>query len=100
MALKAGSCLRLKFLRTRGLEVSPEKTRVTHIDEGFDFLGFNFRKYKGKLLIKPSKASVHSPLERVRDLIKAHKPATQTEFAGKAQSAFARMGALLPERGG
>jgi RNA-directed DNA polymerase len=69
-----------KFLHARGLELSSEKTSITHIDEGFDFLGFNFRKYKGKLLVKPSKVSVRSLLERVRDLIKAHKPATQTEL--------------------
>jgi len=43
------------FLAQRGLRLSPEKTRVTHIDEGFDFLGWNFRKYRGVLLIKPSR---------------------------------------------
>jgi RNA-directed DNA polymerase len=31
---------------------------INHIDNGFDFLGWNFRKYNGKLLIKPSKKSV------------------------------------------
>ena len=48
------------FLAERGLELSEEKTLVTHIDEGFDFLGWNFRKYGGKLLIRPSKKSVDS----------------------------------------
>ena len=48
------------FLKERGLELSPEKTRVTHINEGFDFLGWNFRKYDSKLLIKPSKESVRA----------------------------------------
>ena len=43
------------FLAERGLELSEEKTRITHIDDGFGFLGFNVRKYGGKLLIKPSK---------------------------------------------
>ncbi|MBU4491577.1 MAG: hypothetical protein KKD69_03845, partial [Euryarchaeota archaeon] len=43
------------FLKNRGLELSDEKTLITHIDIGFDFLGWNFRKYAGKLLIKPSK---------------------------------------------
>ena len=43
------------FLKERGLELSQEKTKITFIDEGFDFLGFNLRKYKGKLLIKPGK---------------------------------------------
>ncbi len=40
-----------EFLAERGLELSMEKTVITHIDEGFDFLGYNFRKYTGKLLI-------------------------------------------------
>ena len=39
------------FLKDRGLELSEEKTLITHIDEGFDFFGWNFRKYKGKLFI-------------------------------------------------
>ena len=38
----------VQFLKKRGLELSFEKTKITHIDEGFDFLGFNLRKYKGK----------------------------------------------------
>ena len=42
------------FLKERGLTLSAEKTKATHIEEGFDFLGWNFRKYDGKLLIKPS----------------------------------------------
>lgn len=40
------------FLKERGLELSIEKTKITHVDDGFDFLGFNVRKYKRKLLIK------------------------------------------------
>jgi RNA-directed DNA polymerase len=41
------------FLIERGLTLSPEKTRITHISQGFDFLGQNIRKYQnGKLLIK------------------------------------------------
>ena len=39
------------FLVLRGLILSEEKTLITHIPEGFDFLGFNARKYNGKLLI-------------------------------------------------
>ena len=41
------------FLAERGLELSHEKTRVTHIEGGFDFLGTNVRKYRGKLLLDP-----------------------------------------------
>lgn len=43
-----------QFLAQRGLSLSPEKTRITHIEDGFDFLGMNIRKYCGKLLIKPA----------------------------------------------
>ena len=39
------------FLKERGLELSDEKTQITHISQGFDFLGQNVRKYAGKLLI-------------------------------------------------
>lgn len=46
-----------RFLRERGLRLSEEKTAVTHIDEVLDFLGFNIRKYSGKLLIKPAKSN-------------------------------------------
>ena len=40
------------FLKERGLELSMEKTRIVHINEGFDFLGWNFRKYTETLLRK------------------------------------------------
>ncbi|MGO9614100.1 MAG: group II intron reverse transcriptase/maturase [Dissulfurispiraceae bacterium] len=66
-----------KFLSTRGLELSPEKTRITHIDKGFDFLGVNIRKYGGKLLIKPSKKNVKTFLDNVRNAIKDNKAAKQ-----------------------
>jgi RNA-directed DNA polymerase len=64
------------FMRERGLELSPEKTVVTHIDAGFDFLGQHVRKYRGKLLITPSKDSVKSLLATVRGIIKANQQAT------------------------
>jgi len=66
------------FLGTRGLELSAEKTRLTHIEEGFDFLGQNVRKYKGKMLIKPSKMNVRTFLGKVRDTIKS-QPTCRTE---------------------
>lgn len=59
-----------RFLQERGLSLSPEKTHVTHIDTGFDFLGQNIRKYNGKLLIKPSQKSVKRLLTKVRDIIR------------------------------
>jgi len=63
------------FLWERGLELSPEKTNITHIEVGFDFLGFNVRKYNGKLLIKPEKGSVKAFLAEIRGLIKARATA-------------------------
>jgi RNA-directed DNA polymerase len=59
-------------LKEVGLELSAEKSRITKIETGFDFLGFNIRKYPcGKLLIKPSKASVKRFLEDIRAIIKS-----------------------------
>ncbi|MDQ2166448.1 group II intron reverse transcriptase/maturase [Vibrio anguillarum] len=60
------------FLAERGLALSEEKTKISHIDDGFDFLGFNHRKYKGKLLIKPSKSNTLLFLRNLRGLIKKH----------------------------
>jgi RNA-directed DNA polymerase len=58
------------FLRERGLTLSPEKTRITRIEDGFDFLGQNPRKYKGKLLIKPARNNVKTFLVKVRETIR------------------------------
>jgi RNA-directed DNA polymerase len=61
-----------QFLQKRGLELSPTKTVITHVEKGFDFLGQNVRRYpNGKLLIKPSKKNVKTFLEGVRRTIKA-----------------------------
>ena len=59
------------FLKIRGLELSKEKSKITHIEDGFDFLGHNIRKYDGVLLIKPAKANVQNFLREIRDLIKS-----------------------------
>jgi len=58
------------FLQKRGLELSIEKTKITHIEEGFDFLGFNVRKYNDKVLIKPSKKNIKEFMKKVREVIK------------------------------
>ena len=65
------------FLAERGLQLSEEKTVITHINDGFDFLGKNIRKYRGKLLIKPAKSSVKSILSKVRDIVKNNKSVRQ-----------------------
>jgi RNA-directed DNA polymerase len=68
-----------QFMRERGLELSQEKTVITHIDQGFDFLGQNVRKYKTgkkrKLLIKPSDKNVKAFLAKVRKIVKGNKQA-------------------------
>jgi RNA-directed DNA polymerase len=63
------------FLKERGLHLSPEKTVITHIADGFDFLGQHLRKYTGKLLIKPSAKSIKTVLRNVRAVIKDNKSA-------------------------
>ncbi len=59
----------IQFLKERGLELSKEKTKITHINKGFDFLGFNVRKYKEKLLIKPAKSGIKTFLANIRETI-------------------------------
>lgn len=70
--------LLVEFLEARGLELSPEKTSITHIDEGFDLLSWNMRKYGGKLLIKPSRKSVRTILGELRRQVKDGKALRQS----------------------
>jgi RNA-directed DNA polymerase len=62
------------YLSKRGLTLADDKTRVTHICEGFDFLGFNLRQYETnsgmKLLIKPSKVSIKKARETIKNVFK------------------------------
>jgi RNA-directed DNA polymerase len=53
------------WLALRGLVFNEDKTRIVTLDEGFDFLGFNVRRYNGKPLIKPSKAAQGRIRERL-----------------------------------
>src|SRR5919206_2912782 len=56
-----------QFLSERGLELSHEKTRITHIEDGFDFLGQTIRRQSsGKVLLKPSKRSVQTFLSKIQ----------------------------------
>ena len=61
------------FLSQRGLRLSKAKTCIRRIDDGFDFLGQNIRKYKGKLLTKPAKGNVNSFLRHVRQVIRRYR---------------------------
>ena len=58
------------FLKERGLELSHEKTQITHVEAGFDFLGQNVRRYRcGKVLTKPSSPSVKTFLSKIQETI-------------------------------
>jgi RNA-directed DNA polymerase len=61
------------FLDPRGLTLSEEKTLVTNISKGFNFLGWNFRKYQGKLLPKPSKDSQKEVIKKIGEIISKAK---------------------------
>jgi len=53
------------WLAPRGLSFNEDKTRIVHLDDGFDFLGFTARRYHGKLIIKPSKAAIRRVKKRL-----------------------------------
>ena len=55
------------WLEPRGLAFNEAKTRVVHLREGFDFLGFNVRRYGRRPLIRPSKTAIRRIRERLRD---------------------------------
>lgn len=63
------------FLNQRGLDLSEAKTRIVHVNEGFDFLGFNVRRFKDKLLTKPAKDKVTGHLRSIKAYLKNHQQA-------------------------
>lgn len=76
-------------LRSRGLMLSEEKTVITHINDGFDFLGWNFRKFKGKLIIKPSHKSMSKITKKVSEIIKENRTSTQETLIQKLNEVIA-----------
>jgi RNA-directed DNA polymerase len=69
------------FLKERGLELSHEKTRITHVEDGFDFLGQNVRRYRdGKVLTKPSSPSVKTFLSKIQETIDSSGSLTAGEM--------------------
>jgi RNA-directed DNA polymerase len=66
------------YLVIRGLELAQDKTHIVHITDGFDFLGFNVRRYindgdktkKSKLFIKPSKKSIQSAMLTLKETVR------------------------------
>ena len=77
---KRGPPLVRDFLAERTLELSMEKTHVVHISEGFDFLGWNIRMFRGKTLIQPAKKNKKAFLAKVRAIIRANKAIKQSQL--------------------
>jgi len=68
-----------QLLAERGLRLSEAKTKVTHLDQGFDFLGWHVRRYPdGKVLVTPSRKNVNAFLAKARETIKACRGVEQT----------------------
>ena len=78
-----------EWLGPRGLAFNEDKTRIVHLDEGFDFLGFNIRRYPNrKLLIKPSEAAIR----RVRERLAAE---LRTLRGGNAMAVIATLNPII-----
>jgi RNA-directed DNA polymerase len=75
-----------EFLKTRGLTLSPEKTAITYIKDGFSFLGQDIRKFGRKLIITPSKKGVFALIRTIGDLIRRHTSAPMDVFITKLNS--------------
>ncbi len=71
------------FLAERGLKLSAEKTKITPIEAGFDFLGQTVRQHNGKLVITPSRESRHAFREKVGRLLRQLHGAPQEMVIGR-----------------
>jgi RNA-directed DNA polymerase len=63
----------IAFLQERGLTLSEEKTHITHIEKGFDFLGRNIRRFGNKTIIRPSKDNMKSIVAKAGNVIKKNR---------------------------
>jgi len=66
------------FLAERGLQLSEKKTKLTRIQDGFDFLGFHLQRYRRKLSITPSKSAIRRVKREISHIIATHKGASVT----------------------
>ncbi|WP_371750450.1 group II intron reverse transcriptase/maturase [Streptomyces sp. NBC_01283] len=62
-----------EWLDPRGLSFNEEKTRVVHLSEGFDFLGFNIKRFGDKTITKPSKEAVQRVKKKIKATIREHR---------------------------
>lgn len=67
----------IEFLKERGLTLSEEKNTITNIYNGFDFLGFNIRKFGKRLYTSPSKEAQKRFRAKISDIVKGHKTCKQ-----------------------
>ena len=65
------------FLKERGLTLSEEKTTITHIEDGFDFLGFNIRKFHKRLYTSPSKRAQKRFRAKISEVVRRHRMCKQ-----------------------
>jgi RNA-directed DNA polymerase len=73
-----------EFLNIRGLSLSKEKTHITNIRDGFDFLGFHFRKYPNdKMIVKPTKDSIKSFKSKLKEVFKKYRTAKTEDLINK-----------------
>ena len=72
-----------EFMKERGLKLSEEKTATTNINDGFDFLGWNFRKFKGKLLIQPSTKSKKKITKKLSQTVRYYRESKQERLIVK-----------------
>ena len=72
-----------QFLAERGLRLSQEKTVITHIRDGFDFLGKTLRKYGTQLIVQPSKAAAKSVREKLGTLLRQSRSVTYDVLLSK-----------------
>lgn len=68
------------FLSERGLSLSEEKTRITHVDEGFNFLGFHIQREGGRLRVTPTDSNIKKLKEGVKELIDEHRGRAAAEL--------------------
>jgi RNA-directed DNA polymerase len=71
------------WLAPRGLAFNQDKTRITHLDQGVDFLGFEIRRFGGKLLTKPSRDALRQIRKRLSAEVTALRGANADAVIGR-----------------
>lgn len=83
------------FMSERGLTLSEEKTVITNIRDGFDFLGFNIRKFGNEILTKPTKKAEKRFMENIRKVTKGHKGCKQESLIRMLNAKIRGWGAII-----